>query len=76
MIDCSWDFRGKSCVVTGAANGIGRAVSELLAAAGAELMLVDRDEKNLASTVISCSKSSSSNPLSIVADVSKKNDIE
>lgn len=37
------DFKGKVAVVTGAANGIGRAASLAFAQAGAKLVLVDRD---------------------------------
>lgn len=39
---------GKVCLVTGAANGIGRACAELLAGEGALLALTDRDEARLA----------------------------
>ena len=44
-------FRDKRCVVTGAASGIGYAVSEALLQAGAVVFLVDRDSKTLASAV-------------------------
>lgn len=36
-------FKGKNCVVTGAARGIGRATAELLIREGAEVWCVDRD---------------------------------
>lgn len=44
-------FRGKACVVTGGASGIGFAVSEALLRAGADVVLADRDAKTLASAV-------------------------
>lgn len=44
-------FRGKGCVVTGGASGIGFAISEALLQAGAVVVLADRDTKTLASAV-------------------------
>jgi NAD(P)-dependent dehydrogenase (short-subunit alcohol dehydrogenase family) len=38
------DFKGKVALVTGAGNGIGRAVSAAFGRAGARLLLVDRDQ--------------------------------
>lgn len=38
---------GKSCIVTGAANGVGRAIARRFAEDGARVMLADRDEENL-----------------------------
>jgi 3-hydroxybutyrate dehydrogenase len=38
-------FSGRTVLVTGAASGIGRAVSERFAADGAEVLLLDRDER-------------------------------
>nr|CAA6799943.1 MAG: Unknown protein [uncultured Thiotrichaceae bacterium] len=46
-MDCSWDFSGKTCIVTGAASGIGAQVALLLAKSGAKVVLVDRDEARL-----------------------------
>lgn len=44
-------FRGKGCVVTGAASGIGFALTEALLQMGAVVFMADRDTKTLASAV-------------------------
>ena len=44
-------FRGKGCVVTGAASGIGLAVTEALLQAGAVVFMADRDTKTLTSAI-------------------------
>ncbi|MBV8638292.1 MAG: SDR family NAD(P)-dependent oxidoreductase [Candidatus Eremiobacteraeota bacterium] len=46
-----YDFKGRTAVITGAASGIGRALAIALAARGAHLALVDRNEAQLAQTV-------------------------
>ncbi len=62
-------------VVTGAANGIGRAVSRRLAKQGSRLFLVDRDEAGLSRLVSELSR----HPAAVeaqVADVSKVEDVK
>jgi 3-oxoacyl-[acyl-carrier protein] reductase len=44
MANITYDFTGKSVVVTGAARGIGQAVASHFAAAGATVFMVDFDE--------------------------------
>ena len=41
------DLNGKTAVVTGAANGIGAALARRFHAAGARVVVADRDAKNL-----------------------------
>jgi NAD(P)-dependent dehydrogenase (short-subunit alcohol dehydrogenase family) len=44
-------FHNKGCIVTGAASGIGFALTEALLQAGAVVLMADRDTKTLASAV-------------------------
>jgi len=73
---CSWNFSEKCCIVTGAANGIGAELAVLLAKSGAEVVLVDNDKAHLESTAKRCADISVVPPLSILADVSIKGDVE
>ena len=45
------DLSGRTTVVTGASSGIGRAIAEAMAEAGANLVLVGRDEERLREAV-------------------------
>jgi NAD(P)-dependent dehydrogenase (short-subunit alcohol dehydrogenase family) len=43
----TYDFTGQTALVTGASSGMGRATAKAFAAAGAAVVLVDRDEEKL-----------------------------
>jgi 2-deoxy-D-gluconate 3-dehydrogenase len=49
-IKTRFSLTGKKVIVTGASRGIGEAIAEVLAEAGAELLLTGRDEEALAQT--------------------------
>ncbi len=53
MTPTLFDLTGKVAVVTGAAQGMGRAMSMALAEAGAQLMVVDRNEAGVRQTAAS-----------------------
>jgi short-subunit dehydrogenase len=50
------EFRHKTAVITGAANGVGRAVAIRLCSAGARVVLWDMDETGLAETARLCAR--------------------
>jgi 3-oxoacyl-[acyl-carrier protein] reductase len=50
------DVQGKVIVITGAAQGIGRKMAEIMAGQGAKLALVDVDHTKLQNTVRLCTK--------------------
>ena len=74
-VDCSWDFKGKTCIITGAANGIGLQTSLLLAKSGANLVLVDNDQEKLPICLDACHDISSSKHISVVADISDESQV-
>lgn len=69
------DLAGKLSIVTGAARGIGRAISLKLAEEGSNVTLCDLDEKGLkvaANKIGSLGRRS----MTVKADISKSNDVE
>jgi NAD(P)-dependent dehydrogenase (short-subunit alcohol dehydrogenase family) len=52
MIDQSKRLKGKTCLVTGAASGIGKGTAEVLAAQGARVVLADLNGDGLAETAV------------------------
>ncbi len=69
------DFKGKVAVVTGAANGIGRAVSIGFAGYGAKVVLVDRDAAG-AKAAAQAIQQKGGDALSVAADVTKSADVQ
>lgn len=65
---------GRSVIVTGGASGIGRAAAERLAAEGAALAIVDRNEQ-LASEVAAALSKRGARALAVAADVSREDDV-
>ncbi len=66
-MNVTFDFSGRTVIVTGAARGIGRSMVEQFAAAGASILAVDRDEAGLAET---CQSLDPARVVQLVADVS------
>lgn len=69
------EFEGKIALVTGAGSGIGRASATGLAAAGARVMIVDRDPAGLEATAASIS-AAGGEVASRVGDVSSAADVK
>jgi NAD(P)-dependent dehydrogenase (short-subunit alcohol dehydrogenase family) len=70
------EFSGMVAVVTGAAQGIGRAIAEDLHARGAQLVLVDRNEVGMAETISAMRHPGSPAVDLVVADLSDPEAIE
>jgi len=71
----TFDFAGQVAIVTGAGGGIGRAVSLVLAQAGASVLAVDLDEGNGRETVALVAGAGGSARF-VRADVTRADDVE
>lgn len=68
------DFTGQVAIVTGAANGIGRATALAFAARGAKVVAVDRDAEGVARTARTIQQQGGT-ALGVGADVTKSADV-
>ena len=68
------ELRNRTCIVTGAASGIGRAGAIAFAASGARVVAADRDAVGVAATVGSITAQGGS-AIAVTCDVSKESDI-
>lgn len=64
MANLSFDFAGRTALVTGAARGVGRAIAEHFHAAGATVYIVDNDARAVTDTA------AQTGTIGLVADVS------
>ncbi len=69
------DFKGKVAVITGAANGIGRAVAMGFASHGAKIVLVDRDAAG-AKAAAQAIEQKGGQAISVTADVTRSADVQ
>jgi NAD(P)-dependent dehydrogenase (short-subunit alcohol dehydrogenase family) len=69
------DFSGKIALVTGAANGIGRATSRAFSHAGAKLVLVDRDQAAGEAT-LGAIRQQGGEAKFVAADVTRSSDVQ
>src|ERR1700747_1441777 len=76
ITDVSYDFRGRTVIVTGAGRGLGRSHAQAFSAAGASVVLCSRGADDLAATAESCHAASpDSEVLALTCDVSRERDV-
>jgi 3-oxoacyl-[acyl-carrier protein] reductase len=69
MANLTFDFSGRTVLVTGAARGVGRAIGERFRAAGAAVYLVDNDAEAVAATA------AETGTTALAADVSRTSEV-
>jgi len=75
MIEKLFSLEGKTAIVTGASQGLGKEMALALSEAGADISIVDVDEEN-GKKVVEEIKKSGKKAIFIKADVSKEEDID
>lgn len=75
MTDISYDFRGRGVVITGGASGIGRALVEAFAHAGATVIAADKDAGALTSVADEL-RTTSASVTTQTCDVTSESDVE
>lgn len=71
-----FDLTGKKAVVVGGAGGIGQAIAEGLAEAGAQVMISSRKEESLARAVEEIKEGCGADILHFAGDASREGDVE
>lgn len=71
-----FDLSGKVAVITGGSKGLGEAMAAGLASAGANLMLVSRNDAEAKAKAVKLAKEYDCNAIGFAADVSKQADME
>lgn len=69
-------LKGKTCIVTGAAQGIGKAVARIFSENGAEVVLCDVMEDQVRNAAEEIRKETGNSTLALKVNVTKKSDIE
>jgi 3-oxoacyl-[acyl-carrier protein] reductase len=70
------DFGGKTAVVTGSASGLGRILSLMLAAGGANIVINARKSQDLLDATVTEARSQGANAIGVLADVSKPEQVD
>lgn len=76
MTECLHDMTGRSCLVTGATDGHGRAVAEALASAGAELVILGRNAQKCATAQREISDRTGRKPEILLCDLMNRADVD
>lgn len=70
-----WDIRGKTCIVTGGSDGIGKAAAQELARRGATVVIIGRNQAKTQAAAAEIGRSSGNQVLFHIADLSLQAEI-